>query len=1055
MGESSVYEIVALRRRPQGPSGDEGILWGQRLAGLVAEAPAGSRLEIMTWGDGSTLRVLLRGAQPDPMHGTQDLAREAALLLDPVASSKPAAADAPSFVGTTLRILPRGAAADLRDIGFAQDPGTTTPLWAEPRQTRSHELARLLLSYPGAVLVQTVESLSDDDVDEARQQSLASVMGVGPSVDDLVGTPVRVSASLVFPTSDGSQPLRLREHLRGWFNILDLDPADRVPFAGEGTIAPEWMAAGLLRFPTTSSSAFPGLIVEPPRIPLGVPAALADGIKVGTAVDVSGRPHDVRLPRDVMARHLHVLGETGSGKSTLLTTMAVETARTGEGFALIDPHGHTVDRVLRALTPEDLERTWIIRCGDPDNPVRLNPFSVSDARIQDLLISDLVDAFQVLFDPSNQGIVGPRFMHSMRYALLTLAEARGPKASLLDVPRLFSDPRLRRALLEHVADPDVHAFWTNDISGNRSNELNELIAWITSKFTTFASNRVVTQMLATGEDSFDPAEAMRSSRIILIDLGKGAVGTTGARMLGLIYLLRFWSAALSRHEAAPFTLFIDEAHTMSALTLPSILAEGRKFQLRAVLAHQYLGQLDPRLTDALRGSAGSRVAFRVGASDAEDLAQVLGPEFAAADLASLPRGTAAVRVADPGAPLRPFTLHVEHSHTTRAAGSELAVARAEAMSRSQLVDPYRNAHRLELEPAAETEPDPHRPPSDSTGSFLDDWLTRKKNERQSGPSLPAAEPALLLPAADRANLTSPIPAYVLGALLQEEIVEAETGPWARDALTWAGLSALPDEVRRGLLTAVHDQLTTRVGGDVADRAPQEAQDQSLALDEAGDPDPMRPLRPFADVPRIVADRQREILDELVACREKVLALALVSDDAPVDAWAVVADHARLRMALPPGDTSPPSQEWAEAARDLITATKQISEDEACRVALAVLDALPDVRPYGELVDFITRFVEGAGETDSALSLMVAVHRVAAFGGQVSKEVWHRHLASAERLHGMSRLRESADAYRFLCSLTVVAGALAGDEERAENGYAQTLTEMGALTAARSLFQPTS
>ena len=52
------------------------------------------------------------------------------------------------------------------------------------------------------------------------------------------------------------------------------------------------------------------------------------------------------------------------------------------------------------------------------------------------MIGDLVEAFQKLFDPRYQGIVGARFQRIMRNVLASLSEVRGELASLLDVPRV-------------------------------------------------------------------------------------------------------------------------------------------------------------------------------------------------------------------------------------------------------------------------------------------------------------------------------------------------------------------------------------------------------------------------------------------------------------------------------------------------------------------------------------------------------------------------------------------------------------------------------------------
>ena len=57
-----------------------------------------------------------------------------------------------------------------------------------------------------------------------------------------------------------------------------------------------------------------------------------------------------------------IMGPSGSGKSTLLAALARETAMRGEGLLMLDPHGTTVDRILRELPESERHRVLVIRC---------------------------------------------------------------------------------------------------------------------------------------------------------------------------------------------------------------------------------------------------------------------------------------------------------------------------------------------------------------------------------------------------------------------------------------------------------------------------------------------------------------------------------------------------------------------------------------------------------------------------------------------------------------------------------------------------------------------
>ena len=49
------------------------------------------------------------------------------------------------------------------------------------------------------------------------------VAAAGADTAEVVGTPVRVATALFAHSEPWTLPLRLREHLRGWFTVLDLE----------------------------------------------------------------------------------------------------------------------------------------------------------------------------------------------------------------------------------------------------------------------------------------------------------------------------------------------------------------------------------------------------------------------------------------------------------------------------------------------------------------------------------------------------------------------------------------------------------------------------------------------------------------------------------------------------------------------------------------------------------------------------------------------------------------------------------------------------------------
>ena len=740
------FRLLALRRADaadsdEQASGARSIGLGVRLVRLIAEAPPGCRLTIRTRGTDDGLSVVMQVSVspeaplppglPDLGASVTHLAEEISGLLSGAAAVGPIerAADEEDVPTAALAIRPRDLAELGSGVGFVQDQGDLeSGSWGIPRAASPEDLARLLLAHPHVHLVQVVESLSEQEAEDVRESLAEDLHLDAQTADVYLGVPVKAAAALIARTDPGTLPLRFHEHLRGWFTAVDID----VVKPSEALVTrpvPESVAGGLLRIPATVSGSFPGMHVEPQVVAYQGTTSSADGLRVGRVRDERGNLRDLLITPQVLSRHVHIIGETGSGKSTAMTQMAVDAAARGEGFLFLDPHGQTVDRIVAEMTPDARERTWLIRCGDLQNPVRLNPLAVGPQE-RDLVIGDLVEAFQQLFDPRNEGIVGPRFQRIMRNVLASLSEVRGARASLLDVPRVLERQDMAKALFDQLTDPDLKAFWANDILTNRSSELQEVIAWVTSKFTSFAMNPALRGMLETGADSFDPVEAMRDRRIVLVDLAKGQVGITGARILGMLYLLRYWGAALSGQAQSPSTLYIDEAGSFSSVPLAAILSEGRKFGLGAVMAHQYMRQLPVSLREAVDGSVATRFIFRVGGEDARNLAVSTLPEFGPLDLSGLPQFLAAARLAASGTPRPPFTLEVDYN-SIAAEQPDATAARQQIRARTieELVDPYRDLPTLTLE---DLNPDEGSVRSrarrrlEGRASYIDEWLERRR-----------------------------------------------------------------------------------------------------------------------------------------------------------------------------------------------------------------------------------------------------------------------------------------------------------------------------------------
>ena len=168
-------------------------------------------------------------------------------------------------------------------------------------------------------------------------------------------------------------------------------------------------------------------------------------------------------------------------------------------------------------------------------------------------------------------------------------------------------------------------------------------------------------IIAQEKSSFNLREIMDGRKILLVNLAKGRLGDINSHLIGLILVGKILMAALSRvdsfgHEMPDFFLYLDEFQNITTDSIATILSEARKYRLSLTIAHQFIGQLDEKIKNAVFGNVGSLACFRVGSEDAEFLVKQFTPTFTATDIINLDNHNAYVRLLTAGRPTKPFNL---------------------------------------------------------------------------------------------------------------------------------------------------------------------------------------------------------------------------------------------------------------------------------------------------------------------------------------------------------------------------------------------------------------
>ncbi|GMV90900.1 MAG: hypothetical protein AMXMBFR82_06780 [Candidatus Hydrogenedentota bacterium] len=352
--------------------------------------------------------------------------------------------------------------------------------------------------------------------------------------------------------------------------------------------------------------------------------------------------------------HMYVIGKTGVGKSTLLENLIWQDTVAGRGVAVLDPHGELIDHVKQVIPDRRRQDLIDFNVPDPANRVTFNPLQHVSAPRRGLAAGGMLDAFKKLWADS----WGPRLEHLLRNAIFALLEQQD--ATLFDILRLFEDREYRSDAIRHVSNSQVRRFWLEEFPKYPPRLQAEAIAPVQNKVGAFLADPVLQRILGNKQSSLLLRPVLDEGKILLVNLAKGRIGEDTSSLLGSLLVSRINLAALSRAEVTeserpPFFAYLDEFQSFTSQAFVTMLSELRKYRVGMVLAHQYLGQLDPAVYEAIVGNVGTLVAFRLGNTDAEVLAQEFYPTFKQSDFANLANRHIYLRMMIDGTASRPFS----------------------------------------------------------------------------------------------------------------------------------------------------------------------------------------------------------------------------------------------------------------------------------------------------------------------------------------------------------------------------------------------------------------
>ena len=353
-------------------------------------------------------------------------------------------------------------------------------------------------------------------------------------------------------------------------------------------------------------------------------------------------------------RHLYIIGKSGVGKTKLLELFIRQDVSYGHGLCLIDPHGDVIEEILDYIPKERIQDVCIIDPTDLNFPVSFNPLANVDPMFKFQLTQGLIEVFQKQFGANWT----PRLEHVFRFTCLALLDY--PHATMRGMISMLTDRNYRQKVVEYITDDMVKRFFAIEFADWSEKFDTDAIIPLVNKLGQFLSDPLLRNIFGQKENKIDISELMNQQKIILINLSKGRLGEENSSFLGSIFLTKIKQAGMERaaipeSERRDFYLYVDEFQNVVTQTFENILSEARKYALNLTMAHQYVGQILPKVHQAVLGNCGSVICFRVGGEDAVKMKPEFAPVFDVKDMINLAVGEFYVKMTIDGESYDPFS----------------------------------------------------------------------------------------------------------------------------------------------------------------------------------------------------------------------------------------------------------------------------------------------------------------------------------------------------------------------------------------------------------------
>lgn len=306
---------------------------------------------------------------------------------------------------------------------------------------------------------------------------------------------------------------------------------------------------------------------------------------------------------DTVMRPTVVISNPGEGKTQLLANKFIDWINLGYGAAVIDvADGKLIDNILNHIDPKFKDKIIIIDCNDTSNPPALSNFSEVNPNNREAgqLLSQMWTEFYINYFGIDDHHRSKDFIRKSSIPVFTFEEN-----TILEQYLMIADEDFRNEFLEKIQHNKrlfKYIAWWENFNSKPIKVKNEETKAILNKFDVLMDNEILKNIICQRDSKLPKfRQIMDEGSIVLIKAGEGAIYYEASRIIGALVLMKFWMAALSRHELEeherkPFKVFCDEPqnYITSGNYIKEMLAKSRKYRLGLEFYFQDPNQIEDK-----------------------------------------------------------------------------------------------------------------------------------------------------------------------------------------------------------------------------------------------------------------------------------------------------------------------------------------------------------------------------------------------------------------------------------------------------------------------------